>query len=103
MSIISIFKNEAYTSIVRMLHGIFERTPAKLLQEIIVVDDFSRNRDLLGKFERYVATRLPVDKVRILRLHSHAGLIRARMIGAHLALGEVLVFLDAHCEVNKAW
>lgn len=31
------------------------------------------------------------------------GLIRARLAGARLAKGEVLLFLDAHCEANIGW
>ena len=31
------------------------------------------------------------------------GLIRAKMFAARLAVGEVLVFLDSHCEVNVDW
>lgn len=31
------------------------------------------------------------------------GLIRTRSRGAQEALGEVIVFLDAHCEVNANW
>lgn len=105
LSIIIIFKNEVYTSMIRLLHSIFMRTPTILLKEVILVDDFSSgsHEDLFGKLERYMATKLPVDKIRLVRLHNHAGLIRARMIGAHLAVGQVLVFLDAHCEVTYAW
>ena len=31
------------------------------------------------------------------------GLIKARLLGARRAQGEVLVFLDAHCEVTTGW
>jgi glycosyltransferase involved in cell wall biosynthesis len=67
------------------------------------VDDASDKRDLKGKLERYLATKFPVGKIRLVKLLKRAGLIRARMIGAHLSLGKVLVFLDAHCETIDTW
>lgn len=30
-------------------------------------------------------------------------MIKARVIGADNAVGEVVIFLDAHCEANKGW
>ena len=42
-------------------------------------------------------------KVRVVRNQERSGLIRSRARGAHEALGEVVVFLDAHCEVNLNW
>ena len=50
----------------------------------------------------FVYTKLP-NKVKLIRTPERAGLIRARMFGAHHAKGQVMVFLDSHCEVNIDW
>lgn len=41
--------------------------------------------------------------VHVLRQGSRLGLTKARLLGASQAIGEVLVFLDAHCECNEGW
>ncbi|KAL4668985.1 hypothetical protein H8959_007539 [Pygathrix nigripes] len=42
-------------------------------------------------------------QIKIIRNKEREGLIRARLIGASHASGDVLVFLDSHCEVNRVW
>jgi len=58
--------------------------------------------ELQGMLDYYLRTRFP-PKVRLVRLRERAGLIRARLAGARAAVGDVLVFLDAHCEVVQTW
>ena len=57
--------------------------------------------DLLQPLDTYVST-LPVP-TRVVRTGSRVGLIRARLEGARVALGSVLVFLDAHVEASPGW
>lgn len=44
-----------------------------------------------------------IPKTRILRLKSRSGLIRAKVEGGKVAQGDVLTFLDSHCECNVGW
>ncbi|XP_004640308.1 polypeptide N-acetylgalactosaminyltransferase-like 6 [Octodon degus] len=99
-SIIIPFHNEGWTSLLRTIHSIINRTPESLIAEIILVDDFSDREHLKDKLEEYMAR---FSKVRILRTKKREGLIRTRLLGASVARGEVLTFLDSHCEVNVNW
>nr|XP_031297956.1 polypeptide N-acetylgalactosaminyltransferase-like 6 isoform X2 [Camelus dromedarius] len=99
-SIIIPFHNEGWTSLLRTIHSIINRTPESLVAEVILVDDFSDREHLKDKLEEYMAR---FSKVRIVRTKKREGLIRTRLLGASLARGEVLTFLDSHCEVNVNW
>uniref|UniRef100_A0A7N4PTV1 Polypeptide N-acetylgalactosaminyltransferase n=1 Tax=Sarcophilus harrisii TaxID=9305 RepID=A0A7N4PTV1_SARHA len=101
-SIVICFYNEAFSALLRTVHSVIDRTPAHLLHEIILVDDNSEFDDLKGELDDYVQKYLP-GKIQVVRNEKREGLIRGRMIGAAHATGEVLVFLDSHCEVNKMW
>ncbi|KAH8392319.1 hypothetical protein KR215_006027 [Drosophila sulfurigaster] len=100
-SIVIVFHNEAWTTLLRTVWSVINRSPRSLLKEIILVDDASE-RDFLGKqLEDYVA-QLPV-RTFVLRTEKRSGLIRARLLGAEHVTGEVITFLDAHCECTEGW
>ncbi|KAI4456061.1 n-acetylgalactosaminyltransferase [Holotrichia oblita] len=54
-----------------------------------------------GTLEEYVSN-LPVP-VFVFRTEKRSGLIRARLLGAKHVTGDVITFLDAHCECTEGW
>uniref|UniRef100_A0A8C9X1F6 Polypeptide N-acetylgalactosaminyltransferase 10 n=1 Tax=Sander lucioperca TaxID=283035 RepID=A0A8C9X1F6_SANLU len=99
-SIIIPFHNEGWSSLLRTVHSVLNRSPPQLIAEVILVDDFSDKEHLKASLEEYMM-RMP--KVRILRTKKREGLIRTRLLGAGSAKGEVITFLDSHCEANVNW
>ncbi|XP_051857778.1 polypeptide N-acetylgalactosaminyltransferase 11-like isoform X2 [Antechinus flavipes] len=101
-SIIICFHNEVLSVLLRTVHSVIDQTPPHLLHEIILIDDHSEFDYLKEDLHKYIKENFP-EKVKLIRNYKREGLIRGRMIGATNATGEVLVFLDSHCEMNKMW
>ncbi|KFD51521.1 hypothetical protein M514_07571 [Trichuris suis] len=100
-SVVIVFHNEAWSTLLRTIHSVLNRSPEKLLEEIILVDDASSQDHLKKPLEAYLQMLGP--KLRLVRLQKRSGLITARVRGALLAKGKVLTFLDAHVEVTPGW
>jgi len=101
-SVIIIFNNEALSALLRTVWSVLDRSPSHLLHEIILVDDASNQTEITQILPEYIKHRLP-PKVKLIRTPSQLGLIRARLTGAEVASGDILVFLDSHCEATKGW
>ncbi|XP_063778876.1 polypeptide N-acetylgalactosaminyltransferase 4 [Pseudophryne corroboree] len=99
-SVIIAFYNEALSTLLRTIHSVLEMSPSVLLREIILVDDFSDKVFLKSQLENYISS---LERVRLIRTTKREGLVRARLIGATYAIGDVLTFLDCHCECVTGW
>ncbi|XP_061193808.1 probable N-acetylgalactosaminyltransferase 9 isoform X2 [Saccostrea echinata] len=102
-SVVIIFHNEAWSPLLRTAHSVVNRSPPEYLHEVILLDDYSDRPELGSKLREYVAHTWPDGIVKIIRTTERSGLIRARLAGAKAATGDVLIFLDSHCEAGPGW
>ncbi|XP_074032105.1 polypeptide N-Acetylgalactosaminyltransferase 9 [Leptinotarsa decemlineata] len=99
-SVIICFHNEAWSVLLRTVHSVLDRSPEHLIKEVLLVDDFSDMPHTKEQLEEYW---MKEPKVKIIRAKKREGLIRARLLGAAHATGEVLTYLDSHCECAAGW
>ncbi|XP_048247152.1 uncharacterized protein LOC124125476 [Haliotis rufescens] len=100
VSVIISFHNEAWSTLLRSIHSILDRSPPDLLREIILVDDLSNNGYLKTPLEEYIATLV---KVTLLRTTTRQGVARSRLLGYAAARAPVLIFMDSHTECFPGW
>jgi len=99
-SVIICFTEESLSTLLRSVHSVLNRTPPELLEEILLVDDFSKRDYLDEELDAYLKK---YPKVKIIRLMTRHGLVRARLVAVEQAKASVLVFLDSHIECNVGW
>uniref|UniRef100_A0A3Q3FBH3 Polypeptide N-acetylgalactosaminyltransferase n=1 Tax=Kryptolebias marmoratus TaxID=37003 RepID=A0A3Q3FBH3_KRYMA len=101
-SVIIVFHNEGWSTLMRTVHSVIKRTPRQFLAEVVLIDDFSNKVHLKERLEEYIKQWNGL--VKLFRNEKREGLIQARSIGAKKATkGQVLIYLDAHCEVGINW
>lgn len=102
VSVVLVFHNEAWSTLMRTVHSVYNRTPAKILKEVVLIDDGSNKPHLAQQLEDYIKGKFE-GKAKLYRNGERHGLIRARCDGARKATGDILVYLDAHCEAGYNW
>uniref|UniRef100_A0A0K0DEM7 Glyco_trans_2-like domain-containing protein n=1 Tax=Angiostrongylus cantonensis TaxID=6313 RepID=A0A0K0DEM7_ANGCA len=86
------------------ISGIFDRTPAHLLHEVILYEDASTaEHQLTDYLNEFASINGWSNKIIVKRSDERQGLIRAKTLASRLATGDVIVFMDSHCEVTKRW
>ncbi|XP_072364861.1 polypeptide N-acetylgalactosaminyltransferase 15-like isoform X2 [Scyliorhinus torazame] len=99
-SIIICFHNEAWSTLLRTVNSVMDTAPKKFLKEIILVDDLSDQGHLKAALSEYISK---LDGVKLIRSNKRLGVIGGRMLGAARAIGDVLIFMDSHCECHNGW
>jgi len=96
VSVIITYRDEPRSTLLRTIVSVFERSREDLIKEIIVIDDNNVDPKIGSALEK-------LEKVKVIRNEQREGLIRSRIKGTLAATGEVLIFLDSHCEVQQGW
>ncbi|NXX64963.1 GLT15 acetylgalactosaminyltransferase, partial [Spizella passerina] len=99
-SVIICFHDEAWSTLLRTVHSIMDTAPKAFLKDIILVDDLSQQGPLKSALSEYISK---LDGVKLIRSNKRLGVIRGRMLGAARAAGDVLIFMDSHCECQRGW
>mmetsp|Transcript_9886 Transcript_9886/g.22477 ORF Transcript_9886/g.22477 Transcript_9886/m.22477 type:complete len:645 (-) Transcript_9886:13-1947(-) len=109
-SVVMVFHNEHFATLIRAVHSILNHSPPHLLKELVLLDDVSMPDDtrfykkhwdrLQDELTEYIKT---LPKLRLVRLKKRRGLMLARMEGAWRAKGWMVIFLDSHIEASPGW
>ncbi|KAM8841024.1 polypeptide N-acetylgalactosaminyltransferase 15-like [Spinachia spinachia] len=99
-TVVICFHDEAWSTLLRTVQSVLHTAPRQHLHEVLLVDDLSQHGHLKSVLSEYVSH---LDGVRLIRSTKRLGVGGCRTLGAARAAGEVLVFMDSHCECQKGW
>ena len=94
-SVIIIFNNEMFSTLLRTVWSVIRMTPERYLHEIVLVDDASNITDITQVLPLYIKYRLNEYSILLKKNPKQLGLIGARLEGAKAATGEISLILRA--------
>ncbi|KAL5285108.1 gly-5 family protein [Megaselia abdita] len=98
--IIIAFHNEGWSTLLRTIHSVLERSPDQLIGSIILVDDFSSMNHLKERLDVYFKDN---QQVKVLRTTQRLGIMKARLFGYLNATSPIITFLNSACECTEGW
>ena len=101
-SVILVFHNEGWSSLLRTVNSILNRSPPQFLEEVVLVDDKSELEHLHQRLEEELEKPYYKGRVNLVRNKEREGLIRARNNGAIAAKGEVRFFHSSNSSTNTS-
>lgn len=96
VSVILPWHKESWEHLSGTLGSLVKYTPDELIEEYLFISD--GNEDPMEADLKAISS-----KVKVIALPEREGLIRAKMKGVEAATAPVIVFLEAHCIVNRQW
>lgn len=103
VSVIIPVYQEHWTTLLRSIVTVTKRAPPNIIKEIILVDDGSEKQFLKEQLDEYAKKAWPIGYLKVIHHKKRSGLITARLTGAKIAIGDVLIFLDSHVEAGTNW
>ena len=98
------FYNEHWITLWRTIYSIVATSDGSIL-EIILIDDRSDMENLHENLTIAVASfnQISPVPVKLIRQKSRTGLIKSRLAGSRIAVGDTMLFLDSHIECLPNW
>lgn len=94
-----ILENEVLSVFLRTLHSLYNRTPIKLIKELIILHDNKSLSYVHTPLKEYINDNFANLNFKIHSLQS----INVKSFGGREATGEILVFVDSHIEFGHNW
>ncbi|KAG5669152.1 hypothetical protein PVAND_017047 [Polypedilum vanderplanki] len=94
------FHDDDWYLFMRTVHSVLLRTPEHLLEEVLIIQDYSPREYYHDHLDKYLKQ---YPKIRHIKSARRQGIIPTRNLGFVNAKAEIVVSLDSHVEVTPGW